>query len=445
MQPRGAHSTGCARQILAHLAQAAGQIPYNAASSFVETARVHELLLITISGQDRPAVTAAVTGLLAKHPCRILDIGQAVIHDHLSLGILVEFAEDSAASSAVKDILYAMHERHLQVRFTPISPTAYNDWVQQQGKERHIVTLLGRHISAMDIARVTEILARQGLNIDNISRLSGRTPLGEQQDLSQNKACVEFSARGTPQNSGQLRREFTDLSAELHVDIAFQADNMFRRTRRLVCFDMDSTLIEAEVIDELAKAAGVGEQVAQITEAAMRGELDFKQSFAQRMSLLKGLDETFLADIAERLPLTEGCAQLMATLKKLGYKTAILSGGFNYFGRHLQKRLGIDYVFANELEIIDGKVTGRVVGTVVDGQRKAELLRELAQKENISLEQVIAVGDGANDLPMLSIAGLGIAFRAKPLVKASAKQAISTLGLDAILYLMGLRDRDISL
>ncbi|HEY6530137.1 MAG TPA: phosphoserine phosphatase SerB [Cellvibrionaceae bacterium] len=404
---------------------------------------MRELLLITVSGQDRPAVTSAVTGILAQHPCRILDIGQAVIHDHLSLGILAEFAQHSAASEAVKNVLYAMHERNLQVRFTPITEAAYRDWVAQQGKERHIVTLLGRQISAEDIAALTAILANHGLNIDAMTRLSGRTPLDVDPQSNQGQACIEFSARGSPQNSAQLRADFTALSARLNVDIAFQADNMYRRTRRLVCFDMDSTLIEAEVIDELAKAAGVGEQVAAITEAAMRGELDFKQSFARRMALLKGLDESVLADVAASLRFTEGCERLMATLKKLGYKTAILSGGFNYFGCFIQARLGVDYVFANELEIVDGKVTGRVVGDVVDGPRKAQLLRELALKENITLEQVIAVGDGANDLPMLSVAGLGIAFRAKPLVKASAKQAISNLGLDAILYLMGLRDRDI--
>jgi phosphoserine phosphatase len=356
----------------------------------------------------------------------------------------VEFAQHSAASEAVKNVLYAMHERNLQVRFAPITEAAYREWVAQQGKERHIVTLLGRQISAEDIAELTAILANHGLNIDGMTRLSGRTPLDEDASLNQGQACIEFSARGNPQNSADLRADFTELSARLNVDIAFQADNMYRRTRRLVCFDMDSTLIEAEVIDELAKAAGVGEEVAAITEAAMRGELDFKQSFARRMALLKGLDESVLAQIASQLRFTEGCERLMATLKKLGYKTAILSGGFNYFGRFVQAHLGMDYVFANELEIIEGKVTGRVVGDVVDGQRKAQLLRELANKENITLEQVIAVGDGANDLPMLSVAGLGIAFRAKPLVKASAKQAISTLGLDAILYLMGLRDRDIA-
>jgi len=403
---------------------------------------VRELILITISGRDRPAVTTAVTSILEQHNANILDIGQAVIHNYLSLGLLVEFPDgDDDASSAIKDILYHINGLGMSVQFQTKSEDSYHEWVNQQGKERHITTLLARKVTSEQIAALTRILAEQGLNIDNISRLSGRLALDTKD--SRSKACVEFSARGTPIDISQLRAEFTDLSSSLDVDIAFQADNMYRRTRRLVCFDMDSTLIEAEVIDELAKAAGAGEKVAAITESAMRGEIDFKESFALRMAQLKGLDESILSETAQNLPLSEGAEHLISTLNKLGYKTAILSGGFSYFGRFLQKKLGIDYVFANELEIENGKVTGRVVGDVVDGQRKAQLLRELAQKEGISLEQVIAVGDGANDLPMLSIAGLGIAFRAKPLVKASAKQSISTLGLDAILYLMGLRDRDI--
>ncbi|HEY7774568.1 MAG TPA: phosphoserine phosphatase SerB [Marinagarivorans sp.] len=409
---------------------------------------MHELILITIAGSDRPAVTSAVTGILARHSANILDIGQAVIHDTLSLGLLVEFAAEQESSPAVKEILYAMHDLGMQVKFQPITLESYAEWVSHHGKKRHIVTLLARQITAEQLSCLTGIMAEQGLNIDNISRLSGRVPLTLESNLESvqrsTKACVEFSARGEPRSPTKLKAAFTEMASRLDVDIAFQADSMYRRTRRLVCFDMDSTLIEAEVIDELAKAQGVGDQVAEITEQAMTGQIDFNESFARRMALLKGLDESVLDEIARNLPITEGAEHLLKTLNKLGYKTAILSGGFNYFGRYLQNKLGIDYVFANELEIADGKVTGRVVGTVVNGERKAELLKELAQKENISLEQVIAVGDGANDLPMLSIAGLGIAFRAKPLVKASAKQAISTLGLDAILYLMGFRDREIS-
>ncbi len=400
-----------------------------------------EILLISVSGDDKPGVTSAITSILAQYEANILDIGQAVIHDSLSLGLLVEIPPQSESSPVFKDILLRVHDMGMQVRFEPISEARYDEWVAHQGKDRHIVTLLSRKVTASQISEVTAVATKHGLNIDNINRLSGRISLHEVDE--QSKACVEFSARGTPADLAELRSDFMELSSRLDADVAFQEDNIFRRNRRLVCFDMDSTLIEAEVIDELAKAAGVGDQVVEITEAAMRGELDFNESFAKRMALLKGLDESVLAEIAEQLKITEGAAHLISTLRSLGYKTAILSGGFNYFGRYLQQKLGIDYVYANELDVLDGKVTGEVKGTVVNGERKAELLRELADKENISLAQVIAVGDGANDLPMLSIAGLGIAFRAKPLVKASAKQSISNLGLDAILYLIGFRDRDL--
>ncbi len=406
---------------------------------------MRELILITLFGRDKPAVTSAISEILSKSGANILDIGQAVIHENLSLGMLVEVPDAEDSSSLVKDVLFRAHELKMQARFQPIDESSYEEWVGLQGKPRHIVTLLARQITAEQIAELTRIMTDFELNIDNISRLSGRVPLDCSSDLQKpSSACVEFSARGFAKNVSELRAAFAELASRLDVDIAFQEDNMYRRTRRLVCFDMDSTLIEAEVIDELAKAAGVGDQVIEITEAAMRGELDFNQSFRRRMKLLEGLDETVLADIAQKLPITEGAERLVSTLKKLGYKTAILSGGFNYYGQFLKDRLGIDYVFANELDIKNGKVTGEVTGEIVNGQRKAELLKSLAEKENIRLEQVVAVGDGANDLPMLSIAGLGIAFRAKPLVRAEAKQSISHLGLDAILYLMGFRDREIS-
>ena len=401
---------------------------------------MREIVLINITGVDRPGLTAAITGVLAQGGVNILDIGQAVIHDTLSFGILVEIPDTEQGKSVLKDILFKGYELDQQVRFTPVSEGDYQQWVGNQGKKRHIVTLLTRKVTAGQLQAVSSITAKYGLNIDHIDRLSGRMPLDTPADKG--KGCIEFSVRGGAADPQALRAEFLSVAQELNVDIAFQEDSLFRRNRRLAVFDMDSTLIEAEVIDELAKAAGVGDQVSEITERAMAGELDFRASFKERLALLKGLDVSVLDSIGASLRLTEGAETLFAELKRLGYKTAILSGGFTYFAKQLQAKLGIDYVFANELEVVDGKVTGVAVEPIVDAQRKADLLKELAHKEGLRLEQTIAVGDGANDLPMLAIAGLGVAFRAKPLVKQSAKQAISTLGLDGVLYLLGFRDRD---
>lgn len=398
-----------------------------------------QILLITISGEDHPGITASITAILAAHDVNILDIGQAVIHATLSMGVLAEVPEEVAPQQVSDAVQRCAQEQGMRARIAPVSADSYGEWVESQGRARYIITLLARKITADQIARVTQVVSRHQLNIDGINRLSGRIPLGELPALS--RACVEFSVRGPLEDSSLFRRDLLEVAGALEVDLAFQQDNMYRRNRRLVAFDMDSTLIEAEVIDELAARAGVGEQVAAITERAMRGEIDFAASFRERLALLRGLDESVLAEIARGLKITEGAEHLISTLRTLGYKTAILSGGFTYFASYLQDRLGMDYVYANELDIEDGKVTGRVSGTIVDGERKAQLLRQLAESEGIDLQQVIAVGDGANDLPMLSTAGLGIAFHAKPLVQQSAEQSISTLGLDAILYLLGFSDR----
>ncbi|MDP4275604.1 MAG: phosphoserine phosphatase SerB, partial [Bacteroidota bacterium] len=352
--------------------------------------------------------------------------------------------QESESSPILKDLLFKGYELGIKVKFTPINEDDYNHWVSQQGKERYIVTLLGRRILATQIAEVTNAVYRQKLNIDFISRLSGRLKLDDEETQdTKAKACVEFSVRGTPIDKEEMKSRFLEISRTLGVDIAFQEDNIFRRNRRLVCFDMDSTLIQTEVIDELAEKAGVGQKVREITESAMRGEIDFRESFKKRLALLKGLDERVMVEIAERLPLTEGAERLFRTLRRYGFKTAILSGGFTYFGRFIQSKLGIDYVYANELEVVNGKLTGNCIGDIVDGAKKAELLRNIAFKEDIHLEQTVAVGDGSNDLPMINIAGLGIAFHAKPIVKENAQHSISTIGLDAILYLMGFRERDI--
>lgn len=401
---------------------------------------MRELILITLSGADTIGLTSSLSKILSEHNVDILDIGQAVIHDTLSLGILVEIASETESSAVLREVLFKSHELGLNTKFQPISEEDYEKWVGAQGKPRYIITLLGPHIKAHHVFQISEVISANGLNIDSIKRLSGRKSL--QKKSTNLRSCIEFTVRGTPENIDSMRSRFLEISRDYGVDISFQVDNVYRRNRRLVAFDMDSTLIQVEVIDELAKAAGVGEEVSNITEEAMQGKIDFKESFRKRLSLLKGLDESVLRSIAENLPVTPGADHLISTLRNIGYKTAIISGGFQYFGEYLQKRFKIDYVFANELEIQNGKVTGNVSGTIVDADRKAQILRELTIKEQIKLDQVIAVGDGANDLPMLSIAGLGIAFHAKPIVKQNAKHSISNLGLDSILYLIGMRDRD---
>ena len=396
-----------------------------------------EIILININGADRPGVTAALTEILAKNNAVILDIGQADIHNHLSLGILFQSTEGNSGD-ILKELLFKSYELDVNIRFNPITEQEYSKWVGMQGKNRYIITILSRKLTAKQIAGVSRIVAEQDMNIDDIKRLTGRIPLDE--NARTPKASVEFSVRGTPKNKECMKAEFMKLSTELEMDISFQEDSMYRRMRRLICFDMDSTLIETEVIDELAIRAGVGDQVKAITEAAMRGEIDFCESFRQRCALLKGLDVSVMQEIAENLPITEGVDRLMRILKKVGFKIAILSGGFTYFGNFLKQKYNIDYVYANELEIENGKLTGNHVGDIVDGKRKAELLRLIAQVENVDIRQTVAVGDGANDLPMISIAGLGIAFHAKPKVKATAKQSISTIGLDGSLYFLGYQD-----
>ena len=396
-----------------------------------------ELILIRISGLDRPGLTASITEILSHYEVDIMDIGQADIHSTLSLGILFK-CNKKDSGNVMKDLLFKASELGINIRFYPITADEYEEWVNMQGKNRYILTLLGRKLTAQQIAGATQLLADQGLNIDAIRRLTGRIPLDERK--ARVRACIEFSVRGTPRDTEELQRDLMKLSNRLEMDFSFQKDTMYRRMRRLICFDMDSTLIKTEVIDELAERAGVGEQVRVITERAMRGEIDFRESFTERVALLKGLDESVMKDIAEHLPITEGVERMMYVLKKYGYKIAILSGGFTYFGNYLKEKFGIDYVYANNLEIVDGKLTGRYLGDIVDGRRKAELLQLIAQVENVDIAQTIAVGDGANDLPMLSVAGLGIAFHAKPKVKANARQSINTIGLDGVLYFLGFKD-----
>jgi len=401
---------------------------------------MREIVLINITGKDKPGLTASLTETLAEYHVTILDIGQAVIHDFLSLGILIEIPDEHKSASILKDILFVAHKLGITAQFTPIDEERYEAWVDRPRSERRIITLLGRRITAGPVAQVARALAENGLNIEAIHRLSGRLSLARPGGSP--RACIQMVAAGELPDPDSLRARLLTISEETGIDISFHLDTIYSRNRRLVVFDMDSTLVQAEVIDILAERAGAGAEVARITEEAMHGKIDFRESLIRRVALLQGLPESVLAEVAAGLRLTEGTERVAATLKGLGYKLGIISGGFDYFGRLLQKRLGFDYLFANRLEIEDGVLTGRLVGEIIDGPRKAEILKTIAMVENISLEQTIAVGDGANDLPMLHTAGLGVAFHAKPKVRANADQAISSLGLDGLLYLMGISEQE---
>jgi phosphoserine phosphatase len=402
---------------------------------------MREIILINITGKDKPGLTSSLTHILAQYEVTILDIGQAVIHDYLSLGILVEIPSAHASSSILKDLLFKAHKLGIQIQFSAIDAESYATWASEYGQQSRIITLLGRRLTAVQLAKVATAIAENNLNIDVITRLSGRILLNGPESLP--KACVQFTVSGTQADPTRLRADLLKISEETGIDISSHTDDIYRHARKLVVFDMDSTLIQAEVIDILAQQAGAGEEVAKITAATMRGEMDFKESLTRRVALLKGLDEKALAQVARQLVLTEGADRVVKTLKRLGYKIGIISGGFDYFGEYLQKKLGLDYVFANVLEIENGRVTGNITGDIIDGPKKAEILRTITTVENISLQQTIAVGDGANDLPMISIAGLGIAFHAKPVVKENVENSISSIGLDGLLYLMGISEREI--
>jgi phosphoserine phosphatase len=399
-----------------------------------------EIILINVSGQDKPGLMSLLTQTLAESSAHILDIGQAVIHEDLALGILVQ-VDEANAGSLVKEIMLQANAAGATIRISNVSQQKHQAWLEASGQTRFILTVLARGDGSAPLHAVSSVTHRFALNIDTIRRLTDR---GVALAGENAKLCVEMRLRGRVTDIGAVQSELLIAADRLGFDFSLQEDTVFRRTRRLVAFDMDSTLITAEVMDELAKRHGVGDAVVAITADAMAGKIDFQESFRRRAKLLRGMPATVLEEVASSVQLNIGAHRLLRALRHFGYSTAVISGGFQYVGEHLQRELGFNYVFANALETRDGVMTGEVEGQIIDAQRKATLLAEIATSEGISLQQTIAVGDGANDLPMLSCAGLGVAFHAKDVVRETARHAISNFGLDAILYLIGFSDRDIA-
>ncbi|HTL10894.1 MAG TPA: phosphoserine phosphatase SerB, partial [Bdellovibrionota bacterium] len=363
------------------------------------------LVLVTVSGPDAPGITAELTAILAQAQVTVLDLGQAVIHGLLSLSLLYDPGQTDEKST-VKDLLFKAAELGLKLDFQVIDKRKLGD---QQAKEKfhYALTLIGDSLTARVLHEVTACLTKHDCNIDFIQRLS-------QDEFS----CVELLVGSQDEVSKRkLGLELLQIARRNSVDIALQSDGLFRRSKRLVVMDMDSTLIQNEVIDEFARQLGVYEEVARITHEAMKGKLDFDQALQLRCEKLKGLTLKDVDDVYHRLELTQGAEDLCRVLKKLGYRLALISGGFQLIADRFRDRLGMDFAYANTLEFQGGVATGRVIPPIVNAQRKADLLQVIAQQERILLDQVIAVGDGANDLLMLEKAGLGIAFNAKPLVR----------------------------
>ena len=396
-------------------------------------------MLVSISGQDKPGLMSALMGICVEYDAQILDMGQAVIHDELALGLLLCSTNLDAMSEAIEA---RCEQTGSALRMQRVNADDYGTWSQTIFQSPLILTLLTNASAAQPLQAVSALTHTYRMNIDTVRRLTKPKVLAGTADTD-DRFGLEMRLSGELASSVEFQAELLKLADHSGFDVSLQRDSVFRRNRRLVAFDMDSTLIAEEVMDELAKRHGVGAEVVAITDAAMAGQLDFKESFRRRAALLKGMPLEVLHDVAESVALNTGAHRLIKALKHFGYTIAVFSGGFQYVGEHLQQRLGIDYVYANELEVQDGVMTGEVLGDIVDAQGKADLLQKIAAKEGISLAQTIAVGDGANDLPMLQQAGLGVAYHAKTIVRESAKHSISNFGLDAILYLIGFSDLDV--
>jgi phosphoserine phosphatase len=394
-------------------------------------------VLVTVTGPDTPGITAKLTSSLADKNVALLDVEQVVVQGHLILALLLGLDSATARGAPVlKDLLFAAKSLGLELDFRVLEGEERAPREELAELRRYAVTAIGDGFDATGLHVIAEVLAKKQANIENIRQLS---------DGSLVSVEVIVSLPGPVEEQGvALRRELLAAVADYDIDIAVQRETVTRRSKRLIVMDMDSTLISIECIDELARLHGVADRVEAITARAMAGELDFEQSLRERVALLEGLEHERVLGLSRDLPLTDGAEDLLYVLRALGYKTALVSGGFTFAANALKERLGIDYAYANQLEVAGGRLTGRVLDPIVGPQRKADLLDAIAQGEGISLEQTIAIGDGANDLGMLERAGLGIAFHAKPKLRQAADTTVTSGGLDRILYLLGLRAREVS-
>lgn len=383
-------------------------------------------LLVTVSGPDHPGITSKLMNLIVEQEGNIVDMGQAVTHGLLSLSILIKTKEKEPEDShLLKDMLFETNKMGLNLAYQIIEP---KKTIVDPGEKFMLNCVSTNNLPAEFVLEISKLMADRHINIlriDNVHPLNFKS-LEMATTIPEDLSLDEF------------KKELLSISNKYSVDVAFLKDNVFRRSKRLIVFDMDSTLIQAEVIDEMAKKVGASDFVKEITEKAMNGELDFNESITKRVEKLKGLTIDQMQEVLEELPFTPGVVDFVQTVKNLGYKVAIISGGFSYFAQALKEKLGIDYAFANELEMVNGKLTGKLSGTIINAEQKATILKLIAQQEKISLEQVVAIGDGANDLPMLAEAGLGIAFHAKEIVKREAQQHMSHGPMTSILYFLGI-------
>lgn len=384
-------------------------------------------ILINVTGADNPGITAELMGILGSAQARMLDVQQVVVGRMLGLSLQVSLADQS--HPVLKDLLFKAHELGVHLDFQMLNEESEKE---AQERKRYALTLLATELKPSALHEVTALLARHNWNIDTISSL-GDSPV----------SCLELVLSAPSGSLSDVEVELVSLASRLQVDIALQEEGLLRRSKRLVVLDMDSTLIQQEIIDELAALHGVKDKVSAITHKAMNGELNFEESLRARVDLLKGAPESVFQDVRKNIELTEGASRFCKILKRLGYRMAVISGGFIRVVEPIARELGLDYHFANRLEVKEGKLTGGLVGPIVGPQRKADLVDSLAQQEGIEMSQVIAIGDGANDLPMLALAGLGIAFNAKPAVQKEASTAINQRSLLSVLHLLGIHGQEL--